>query len=297
MRATILSLALALLAVCAHARAGDDPREASRAAFRRGVEELKHGDYANARASFLEAYRLYAHPSILLNLGVARSKTGEWVEAERDLSRFITEDTGASPEEVAAARATLADVRKHVATVRVRVGPSTATATLDGKPVALLPGAFVDVRVVEGAHVVVARADRHQPAERRVEVSPEQTADVDLTLVPSAAPAPVPESGPSARRTFGWALVGISTVAVGVGIWSGLRAQALADEYNTPGTSSFQDPDKRGDGIAHRTGADVAFGIAIASALGGAYLLLDPFGRQATRFGVGPGFAAARASF
>lgn len=296
MRAALVSLALAVLAVCADARA-EDPREASRAAFRRGVEELKHGNYANARASFVEAYRLYAHPSILLNLGIARSKTGEWVEAEHDLSRFIAEDTGASPEEVAAARATLADVRKHVATVRVRVAPSNATTTLDGKPVALLPGAFVDVRVVEGAHVVVARAEHHQVAERRVDVKPEQTADVDLSLAAIAATAPTPENGPSARSTFGWALVGISTVAVGVGIWSGLRAQALADDYNTPGTASFQDPDKRSDGIAHRTGADVAFGIAIASALGATYLLLDPFGKHATRFGIGPGFAAARASF
>jgi iron complex outermembrane receptor protein len=90
------------------ARPGEDAREQSRAAFRRGVGQAESGDYASARDSFTEAYRLFPHPSILLNLAIARAHTGQWLEAEQDLVHFLADDGGARPEELASARAELA---------------------------------------------------------------------------------------------------------------------------------------------------------------------------------------------
>src|ERR1700722_2273172 len=133
-----------LVASAAPGHAQDDPKEQSRAAFRRGVSQASAGDYAGARDSFQEAYRLFAHPSILLNLGIARAHTGQWLEAEQDLVRFLADDGGAKPDELASARAELAQTRGHLGTFRLRVAPTGSRATLDAHAVAVIPGSFVD---------------------------------------------------------------------------------------------------------------------------------------------------------
>ena len=115
------ALGTALAAWTGSVHADDDARERSRAAFRRGVGQAETGDYASARDSFLEAYTLFPHPSILLNLGIARAHTGEWLEAEQDLVRFLADDGGAQPDELASARAELAQTRNHLGTFRLRV--------------------------------------------------------------------------------------------------------------------------------------------------------------------------------
>ena len=108
-----------LVASAAPGHAQDDPKEQSRAAFRRGVSQASAGDYAGARDSFQEAYRLFAHPSILLNLGIARWHTGEYVAAEQDLVRFLSDDGGAS-ELLAALPRHEAGVTKNLEMVRNR---------------------------------------------------------------------------------------------------------------------------------------------------------------------------------
>src|SRR5450755_2168907 len=128
--------------------------EDSRAAFRKGVDDAKRGDYAAARESFLRAYTLYPHASILLNLGIARAHTGELIEAEQDLVHFLADDGGAPPNEIASARSELAEVRSHLGTFRLRAAPSGARARLDARALALIPGAFVDVRATVGTHAL-----------------------------------------------------------------------------------------------------------------------------------------------
>ena len=133
--------------------------------------------------------------------------------------------------------------------------------------------------------------------EVRNRLKSERVQDVDIRLEAASHDTTVPSASPPMRQTFGWALLGVSAVATGVGVWSGLRAQSLADDYNTPGRSRFQDPETRSSGVAHRTGADIAFGIAIVSALGGAYLLIDPFGPRGAHLHLGPTYAGAGGSF
>src|SRR4051794_7651955 len=73
--------------------AGDaDVREKSRAAFRRGVAQLRAQDWSAARTSFEAAWAYFPHPSILLNLGIARLHTDDPVRAEQDLVHFLSED-------------------------------------------------------------------------------------------------------------------------------------------------------------------------------------------------------------
>jgi tetratricopeptide (TPR) repeat protein len=80
--ALLLAIAAAFVTVTASGGAHADPaRDSSRVEFSRGVAFVKQGNYRAAREAFADAYRLYPHPSILLNLGIAQWKTGQFVEA------------------------------------------------------------------------------------------------------------------------------------------------------------------------------------------------------------------------
>ena len=274
--------------------------EESRAAFRHGVEDARRGDYAAARESFLRAYKLYPHASILLNLGIARAHTGEFLEAEQDLMRFLADDGGAPPNEVASARAELAEVRTHLGSFRLRVSPSGARARLDARPLALISGAFVDVRATIGLHSLHIEADGHIAIDRDVAVEKTPAADLDLSLRPVREPdLPADEFG---RATTGWILVGAGVAVAAIGVGSGLRAKSLADDYNTPGSGSYQSASTRSTGTTFRTLADISFLIALATGGVGAYFIATPVATpppvpRGARVVVGPGFTGVVGSF
>lgn len=279
----LLGTALGLLvAARSPVAAADDPREESRAAFRRGVASVQAGSFAAARDAFLEAYRRFPHPSILLNLGIARWRTGEYVEAEQDLARFLSDDGGATADEVSSARGALAHVRENLGTLRLRVAPAAARATLDGRGIPLEPGRFADVRVVSGAHVLVAEAPDHTARRRDVVIAAGAPLEVDLALAvgesrgPDPSVAAPPPARDATRVAVGWSVIGVAIVAAGVGTYAGVRALGLADDYATPGRAGYQDHDTRASGILLRTVADVAFASSIATAAVGAYLVLVP---------------------
>lgn len=279
MRARLLACLLAVSVVALVSRSHAAPpassagaRERSRAAFRAGVTQLRAEDWRGARASFEEAYRLYPHPSILLNLGVARLRTGEPVLAEQDLLRFLSEDAGASPEEVAGAREALAEARSRIGTVRVTVSPSEARVTLDGAPIERT------ARVVAGAHVLEAVAEGYVPQRREIEVPAKRETEVTLTMAPVVRQGEDPRGTP-VRAIAGWSAAGLAGVALVTSGLAALRASSLADDYADRGSPRFQDPDTRSEGIAFRTTADVALGVAILSATAAVVLLLTDVGR------------------
>jgi tetratricopeptide (TPR) repeat protein len=272
MRSAAGVFALAALALTSHlVLADDDARTRSREAFRRGVTDVQAGDYAGARDAFAEAYRLFAHPSILLNLGIVRVKTGEYRQAEEDLLHFLADYGDASASDLASARAALADVRTHLGTIRLRAMPGGARARIDSRPIGLLPGSFVEVRSTFGTHKLHIEADGYEPVDRDVKVDPARTESFDLIL------SKVGEGpGDATRRLVGWGLVGAAVALAGFGAFAGLRAKSLADEYNTVGNVHFQDPSTKSTGLTFRTLADVSFLLALGAGIGGGYLLLVP---------------------
>ena len=258
---TLLACALALAPVLGSgaARADDasSPREQSRASFRRGVSLAEHGDYTAARDAFIEAYRLFPHPSILLNLGIARWRTGELVQAEQDLAKFLADDGGASNEEIASARAALLAVRDRLGTVRLSARPDAARATLDGKAIALVPGGAADVRATLGKHALVVEADGYARAQYDVDVTRGQATRIDAVLVPlafggheasnassGAHPGGANPGGANlgdARATTGWTLVGLAGVSAAVGTVTGVRALSLSSAYGDKTSPDYQE--------------------------------------------------------
>jgi hypothetical protein len=294
--AAALGLAIFASEGLAHAKPDDPPtsqsekeaREKSRAAFRAGVSQLQAKDWKAARSSFETAWALYPHPSILLNLGIARLRTDDPVLAEQDFVKFLSEDSGSTAEELAAARDALAEARTKIGTIRVVASPAAARIVVDGKtiPERVSGGdaAVAEIRAKAGKHSVLVDAEGHVPQERNVDLAPRADIEVKVTLAPKegakgggpangTGPTPGGDDGPSGRTVLGYGLAGLSGVAIAAGAFCGFRTLSLASEHEqTPSA------DVKSQGETFRTLTDVAFGVAIVSGVAAIVLLFTDVG-------------------
>ena len=295
---TSILLASALGAAPRESRAKEPPaasasaaeaREKSRVAFRKGVAQLRAQDWAAARVSFETAWTLYPHPSILLNLAIARLRTDDPVRAEQDLVRFLSEDGGASADELASAREALADARTKLGSLRVVVSPPIARVSIDGKAVETVrradagaSGVVAEVRIKPGPHSVAVEAQGFAPDQRAVEVVAKAEAEVTISLAPVEVVVPTPpqDNGPPTRTVVGWSLVGLAGAALVTGGVTALRAKSLADDYGDRANPLFQDAGTRSEGITFRTVADVALGTAVLSGVAAFILLVTDVGKD-----------------
>ncbi|MEO7109882.1 MAG: tetratricopeptide repeat protein, partial [Polyangiaceae bacterium] len=262
----LLGSALVLATSLAHA---DDPRLASREEFRRGVALVRAGNLNDARDAFEKAYALFAHPSILLNLGIVRLRTGEYIRAEDDLSHFLVNDGGATDDEIASAREALSEAREHLGTIRLRVTPESAHVTLDGRSIALVQGGPTDIRATLGLHDMKILVDDYDPADEHVMVTRDHVSERTVLLTPHVGQRAVlvgapetPQKPVPLRSVVGWGLVGLSGATALGGILCGVRAITLSDDYNN---ERPQDPSDKSTGVAFRTTSDILFLTAIAS--------------------------------
>jgi hypothetical protein len=289
--------ACATTSVARVARADEPPvtadaesREKSRVAFRKGVAQLRAQDWPAARASFEAAWSLYPHPSILLNLGIARLRTDDPVRAEQDLVRFLSEDVGAAPDELAGAREALAEARTRIGTLRIAVSPPTARVAVDGTSVDTVhsadpsaSGVVAEVRAKPGRHVVAIEAEGYAPARRELDLAARGEAVATVTLSPALAEKkPVVATGPSTRAVVGWSLAGLAGAALITGGVTALRAKTLSTEYGDPTSARFQDHSARSSGIAFRTAADIGLGVAILSGAAAVILLFTDLGKSSS---------------
>lgn len=293
LRSVCLALTLAVAAVpsLAWADKGEqtqvDPatRDKSRAAFKKGVSQLKAQDWAGARASFEEAYSLLPHPSILLNLGISRLKTDDPAGAEEALMKFLQEDAGAGPEELASARDALADARGKIGTIRLNVTPTGAKTTIDGKV-----ATGTDVRVKAGSHTLTIEAEGFQSAEKQVDVPAKGNIEVQAVLAKSGAPPggekpkddkkELSTSDDNLRPILGYSLLGVSGVALIVTGVMAARAFSLSSDYSDQNKAeTYQNPDTKSSGITARTLADVSFIVALLAGAGAVVLLFTDIGK------------------
>lgn len=310
--AAAFGLALFASEADVHAKPDDPPssqsekeaREKSRAAFRAGVSQLQAKDWKAARSSFETAWALYPHPSILLNLGIARLRTDDPVLAEQDFVKFLSEDFGATPEELAGAREALAEARTKLGTIRVVASPSAARIVVDGKTIAervssagvAADAAVAEVRAKAGKHTVLVDAEGHAQQERNVDLAPRADIEVKIALVANAAkvgpngPGPIPagDDGPDGRTILGYGLAGLSGVALVTGVVCGIRTLSLASEHEDRPTA-----DSKSEGETFRTVTDVAIGVAIVSGVAAIVLLFTDVGSSPKTMS-GPAWNAAK---
>jgi hypothetical protein len=261
----------------------EEAREKSRSAFRKGVQELRASQWADARASFESAWAYFPHPSILLNLGIARLHTDDFLRAEQDLVKFLSEDGGASAAELASAREALATARANLGLLRIVVSPASARVVVDGTPLEIVrnqgPRVVAEVRTALGPHSIVIEAVGCASVERRdVRVSSRAATELNVALLPVPRAPHQAEVRSRAHGVAGWSLVGVAGASLVAGGVMALHANALAHDYADASNSRFQDASVRSEGITYRTLADVALGTAIVSGTVGALLLFTKTG-------------------
>lgn len=182
--AVLISLLAQTVALPAWSQPADDPvTTQARARFKEGVEAFDKGKYEEARLSFLQAYTLKKHPSVLINLAQSTAKANHPLEAAGYFKQFLKESTGATPQQKKDAEKGLEEVRTKLGRIEV-VAPAGTEITVDDQRVGSAPLEPVDVEA--GTHTVKGGAQT-----QTVTAVVGQKTKADLTP-PSSAPAVVP---------------------------------------------------------------------------------------------------------
>jgi len=171
---------LASLLLLAH-RAWAQPSADSEARryFRQGNASSAQGHYADALASYREAYRLQPRPSVLFNIARCEELLGDYEASYADFERLLALEKS-SGELRAEAQAKLSELAGRL-TVAVQVTslPAGAELSVDGAQAGSTP-AIVRVRV--GRHTLRLTAPGVLPKEIALDARPGATPPIDVVL-------------------------------------------------------------------------------------------------------------------
>lgn len=178
----------------------DDPVTVqARARFKEGVDAFDKGKYEEARLSFLQAYTLKKHPSVLLNLAQSSAKSNHPLEAAKYFSQFLKEATTATPAQRKDAESGLAEVRQKIGRIDVVAPPGTDISLDDQGKVGTTP--FEPLDVEPGQHVVKSPTQQvtviavvGQKAEARFGNAASTPPVVPVTAPPASS---APNAGPA----------------------------------------------------------------------------------------------------
>lgn len=188
--ANVTTALLPMTVLAQGAPAVSDPvKDVARQRYEEGVKALDEKRFEDARLAFEQAFKLIGSPAVLLNLGVAESKTNRCVDAGNHLHRFLREHKSATPDNRALATSTLEECKKKVSTLSISVDAPASEIAIDGKVVGRSP--LEDPYFVEpGPHVVTA-SNNGKSATNKVDVLKGGSSSVLLTLGGTAPPPPV----------------------------------------------------------------------------------------------------------
>jgi hypothetical protein len=238
----------------AYAAEEDASLEMARERFQEGVKFFDQKQYDKARAAFLQAYALKHHPAVLLNLAQSELRSGHEADSAQHFSAYLREHKDASEEQRAAARDGLENAKKKVGEVVVDVRIPDADVYVDNelKGRAPLPGPLY---FPPGTYSFEARKDG-KVASSAVRATAGQSTVATLSFSAPGTPPPAPAAGPSpvdshatpspAMRDTGergerpsffawpgtWVGGGLTLVAAGVGVGTGLAAKQNYDNAN-----------------------------------------------------------------
>lgn len=276
---------------------------------KKGIREYDLGHWAEAKAYFARAHKLFPNARTQRALGLIAYETRSYVESldlfEAALASQHKPLTDALRKEVTGLAS---DARTFVARITVTLDPETATATLDGKPVVLREGRVLLIdpgeyrlRVeAEGfvPEVRPLRANAGEVSELKIQLSRPGTEAVAASAQGADA-AEVSSEFWSTQRVVGVSLGGGGVVALGVGVVSGLLALAAKQDSKRNCEGDFcnaEGTDSRETALTHADVASVSFiaGGALLAA-GAITFFLAPGGEhppeQALRVTPGPGLA------
>jgi hypothetical protein len=294
-RALSRALSALTLGLCLFTRASraDEPDAGTRMAARElavaGAEAFEKQDYAIALDRFQRAESLYKVPSIAVMVARCFARVGRVVEAVDKYEETLRMPLDATAPEafqraVADATAEVELTRARVARIELRLpadAPAGSQVRLDDKPV---PPALLGVPtpVDPGVHHLVAHAPGRVPYRNDVTLAEGSRQAVDISLEiearPSAPPAAPAAAVPPRRRTspLAIALLTGGGVALAVGTVTGIAALSHKSDLDSacnPGCPAKMSSDLESFRL-DRTLSYIGFGVGLAAAGAGTYLLL-----------------------
>ncbi len=128
MRTTLLFLTLLLVPSVAVAQTASAKAKAQ-ALLKDGLDLYDRGERTAALEKFQAAYAAFPSPKLLFNVGQANRDLGRRAEALDAFERFLRDATDASPETIAEARRSVAELRAQTVAAAATTAPNAFTAT------------------------------------------------------------------------------------------------------------------------------------------------------------------------
>ncbi len=225
-----------------------EAQRSPRALTREAVREFDRGNYAEARALFLEAHERRASARLLRGAGMASFELREYVSAYRQLRGALTESARAlTARQRRETEALLTRTVTFLGRFRLRVQPAGAEVTIDlREPQPEDDGTLL---LSVGDHTVAARAPGYVPVDRRFSVRGGEIEELTILLErdePEHADALQSPRAP-ARSSEGLDRLAVALTAGGGGLvlvavadvfwWVGRRGEVdrCRDASETPG--------------------------------------------------------------
>jgi hypothetical protein len=305
----------AMLALWLPSPAIADPSAADQAAaqelFNQARRLVDEGKYTEACAKFEGSQRLDPGGGTLLNLATCNQRVGRlatsWTQFNEALSLAIRDGRR---DRISFARVHIAAVEPQLPHLTVKVGAPDAdllSVSIDGAPLGRAAwgiGAPID----PGDHVIDASAPGRVPFRTTVSLAPSEAKTVDVPPLVYEAKAAAKRQAPAAepflatpwaataRRIAGGIALGVGAVALGTGVFFGVRTMSIWSDANANCPNDLCN--SRGESLTQNArsaarAADLALGIAIASVSAGAVLLVSAGGGSSSSPAVGVALAAA----
>ena len=298
LRIGVLWSLLAAALVCSPASAQEDP-EAYKQLIRQAVDQYELDNFAEAKALFTEAHRVFPNARTLRGLGLCANYLRDYVGAIHYLDAAIANRVKPlEPAMVDEAQAVIARARSFIGRVRVTLDPPDATLTVDAWPAEHVGGVL---ELNSGTHELAARAPGRQSATRLVRVEPGAELSIELALVPievvSASLAPPTESSASIAP---WIVVGVSgAVAIAGGVLLGVALNDVATVESAEPLAPWSELEKHYDRSPELSAAGIAMlSVGLAGVAAGiTWHVLSSEQGEEVALGIGPGTLQLRAAW
>lgn len=251
--------------------------------FDKGNAAFEAEKYEDALAAYKAAWKLNKSHDLAFMLGRAEMELGKLKDAAEHLTYALAHFPLSGDQELREnIETSLAQVKKSVATVRIKSQTKDVSVTIDGarvEPATLESEVFLPA----GKHTIEATAPGYRPMRRPFDFKGGEDEQVTLNLTPDSV-----GGGPQRSPIPGFAMVGLGVVGVVVGgVLVGLaegkkgEAMALHEEIGSAGACQQQaarcqelrDTTAATDGLGNGGIAAMVFG-GLFGASGAAYLIV-----------------------
>lgn len=205
-------------------KVGDKAMKRGDYQHRRKREERAKKYYARALKAYEKAFELYPLAQIYFPIGLAEQKLGRYLDAIRHYQQLLDEVENIKPALKAEVDKRMAQVKKKISVLTIKVEPDGATIGVDGEEKGSSPLAL-PVFLKPGEHTISVTADGRVPYEKKITLEAgDQTHEVTMERVPVVVKKPPKKKKKKKKRVAGPPK---QKLWIGVGVTGGMASFAM----------------------------------------------------------------------